>query len=209
VAIKDRIKELRRVKAKQLRPSPKNWRLHSAEQREALRGILHEIGWAGASIARELPDGNLELIDGHLRADLDPEADVPVLVLDLDEAEAAKVLATFDPLGAMAGKDQEKLDALIGEVSTEAPAVQKLLAEMGKTGAAAVAEGEPEIKISPELHERHDYLVITVENQLDWQVLCERLGIDTVANVQADGSTLNHRGTGRVVTAQRLLQELG
>ena len=66
--IRDRIKELRRVKADRLRPHPKNWRTHPQRQQDALRGILAEIGYADALLARELPDGSLELIDGHLRA---------------------------------------------------------------------------------------------------------------------------------------------
>jgi hypothetical protein len=42
--IRDRIKELRRVKASELRPSPKNWRTHPQAQQDALRGVLAEIG---------------------------------------------------------------------------------------------------------------------------------------------------------------------
>ena len=78
--IRDRIKEFRRVKASQLRPHPKNWRTHPPAQQDALRGVLAEIGYAGALLARELPDGSLELIDGHLRAETTPEAEVPVLI---------------------------------------------------------------------------------------------------------------------------------
>ena len=62
--IRDRVKELRRVRAGELRPHPKNWRTHPAAQRDALRGVLAEIGYADALLARELPDGTLELA-GH------------------------------------------------------------------------------------------------------------------------------------------------
>src|SRR5687767_5327024 len=96
--IRDRVKELRRVRASELRPSPKDWRSQPVGQRDALRGVLAEIGYADALLARELPDGTLELVDGHLRAETTPDALVPVLILDVDEAEAAKLLATLDPL---------------------------------------------------------------------------------------------------------------
>ncbi len=46
--IRDRIKELRRVPAHQLRPNAKNWRTHPTAQQDALRGVLAEIGYAGA-----------------------------------------------------------------------------------------------------------------------------------------------------------------
>ncbi len=102
--IRDRIKSLRRVRAGDLRPNPKNWWTHPQAQQDAMRGVLAEIGYADALLARELPDGSLELVDGHLRADLDPEQKVPVLVLDVTAAEAAKMLITLDPLAAMAEK---------------------------------------------------------------------------------------------------------
>src|SRR4029077_14594024 len=96
--VKDRVKELRRVKASELRPNPRNWRTHPAEQRIALRSLLAEVGYAGALLARELPDGSLMLIDGHLRAETTPEATVPVLVLDVDEHKADLIFLTHDPL---------------------------------------------------------------------------------------------------------------
>ena len=85
--IRDRIKELRRVRAGDLRASPKNWRTHPQRQIAALQGALREIGYADALLAREFPDGSLELIDGHARRSLDPDQVVPVLVTDLDEVD--------------------------------------------------------------------------------------------------------------------------
>lgn len=42
--IRDRIRELRRVRAGDLLPNPKNWRTHPKAQREALQGLLAEPG---------------------------------------------------------------------------------------------------------------------------------------------------------------------
>jgi hypothetical protein len=128
--IRDRIKELRRVKARELRPHPKNWRTHPTAQQDALRGVLAEIGYAGALLARELPDGSLELIDGHLRAETTPDVEVPVLVLDLDEEEAAKLLVLYDPLAGVAEANDEVLAELLAHVETENDAVQAFLDQM-------------------------------------------------------------------------------
>src|SRR4030095_6095532 len=95
--LRDRIKELRRLPASQLLPNPKNWRTHPQAQQDALRGILAEVGIADALLGRDTPEG-VVLIDGHLRADASPDAVWPVLVLDVTEAEADKLLATIDPL---------------------------------------------------------------------------------------------------------------
>ena len=77
--IRDRVKELRRVKASELLPNPKNWRVHPPAQADAMRGVLAEIGYADALLVRETSDG-LMLIDGHLRAEVTPDMEVPVLV---------------------------------------------------------------------------------------------------------------------------------
>lgn len=130
--IRDRIKELRRVKASELIPNPRNWRTHPKQQMDALRGILAEVGFAGAELARELSDGSLQLIDGHARAEIAGDAKIPVLILDVTESEANKILATFDPLGAMAEADASKLDDLLREVQTGNQALANMLAELAK-----------------------------------------------------------------------------
>ncbi|HTU27316.1 MAG TPA: hypothetical protein VMF30_18045, partial [Pirellulales bacterium] len=100
------------------------------DQRDALRGVLAEVGYAGALLARELADGSLELIDGHLRAETTPDALVPVLVLDVNESEAAKLLASFDPLSALAETNHEALQALLAQVETESQALGRLLDDL-------------------------------------------------------------------------------
>jgi len=124
--IPDRIKELRRVPARDLKPNPRNWRTHPTQQRDALRGILAEVGYADALLARELSDGSLELIDGHLRAETTPDATVPVLVLDISDEEADKLLLALDPLAAMAGRDEAGLSKLLDDVETDNAALQSL-----------------------------------------------------------------------------------
>jgi len=127
--IKDRIKRLDRVKASELIPNPKNWRKHGQAQQDAIRGILSEVGWVDALLVRETPDG-LQIVDGHLRAEVNPDETVPVLVVDLDDASADKVLATFDPIAAMAETDAIKLDELLREIDTGSEALQQMLADL-------------------------------------------------------------------------------
>ena len=128
--IRDRVLELRRVQARDLLPNPKNWRRHPKVQAAALRGLLDEIGIADALLARELPDGRLQLIDGHLRAETMPDEEVPVLILDLDQAEADKLLLSLDPLAAMATADNQRLNDLLDTVRSDDPGVLALLDEI-------------------------------------------------------------------------------
>ena len=173
--IRDRIKELRRVKASRLQPHPKNWRTHPTAQQDALRGVLAEIGYAAALLARECPDGSLELIDGHLRAEITPDTEVPVLVLDLDESEAAKLLALHDPLAGMAGSNDEVLADLLGEVETENDAVEALLdGLLGDPEAteepAGAAETEKDVAI-PEAFQ----VVIECRDEAEQQAVFEQM----------------------------------
>jgi hypothetical protein len=140
--IKDRIKELRRVKASELIPNPKNWRTHPVAQQDALRNVLAEVGYADALIARETPEG-LMLVDGHLRAETTPDSEVPVLVLDINEAEADLVLATLDPLASMAEADTEALRALVNGISTDNDNLQSLLLSVLDVNDAVLLDVKP------------------------------------------------------------------
>ena len=128
--IRDRIKELRRVKASELVADARNWRRHPGAQRSALQAMLERVGYVDAVIARDTPEG-LVLVDGHLRTDLAAESEIPVVVVDIDEQEAGEVLATLDPLAAMAEPDTDALDALVQGLAERADeALNGLLEEM-------------------------------------------------------------------------------
>jgi hypothetical protein len=173
--IRDRVKELRRIKAAELRPNPRNWRTHPDAQQDALRGLLAEVGFAGALLARELPDGSLMLIDGHLRAETMPEAMVPVLVLDVDEREADKILLTHDPLSAMAEASDEPLLSLLAEVQTESAAVRSLLDSLTRTEVSvddllARSHDRPEVDV-PESYQ----VVVECSDEEDQQAIYTRM----------------------------------
>jgi DNA modification methylase len=131
--MRDRVLALIRCRAGDLIANPANYRKHPKAQREALRGVLEEIGYAAALIARRDEDGSLTLIDGHLRADLDPDQLVPVLVLDVSEEEAEKLLASMDPIASLARPDPEALLALLGRVRTDSDPLADLFETMRRS----------------------------------------------------------------------------
>lgn len=66
-----------------------------------------------------------------------------------------------------------------------------------------------EVEISPELFERHDYLLFYFDNDFDWQVACERFDIKPVVGRKVGKKTLEDKGLGRVISGASLLEALG
>lgn len=119
MSFRDRIVELVRVPASEIRANPENWREHPESQRKALNTVVESVGFADAVLGRRLDDGTIELIDGHLRVEEYQDQDIPVLIVDLDENEARILLATHDPLTAMASESTDKLSGLFGNIETD------------------------------------------------------------------------------------------
>ncbi|MBK9276525.1 MAG: DNA modification methylase [Flavobacteriales bacterium] len=142
---RNRILGLEYIKTADLTEHPGNWREHPAAQAEALKGVLNEVGIAGALLAyrSQRQGGALVVIDGHLRKDAAPQT-WPVLVLDVDDAEADYLLATHDPLAAMATADAGALDALLSSVQSGEAAVQQMLAELAEGAGLYPPQEDPQ-----------------------------------------------------------------
>ncbi len=122
--------------------NPRNWRRHPDLQKEALGASLDECGWAGALLYNE---ASCRLIDGHARREQALRKGipaVPVLVGSWTPAQEAKILATFDPIGALAETDAAQLDALLKDVETGNQALATLLARLAEE-AKLVTPGDP------------------------------------------------------------------
>jgi hypothetical protein len=124
--LRNRIKGHRRVRAGDLVPHELNFRLHPELQKAALEALYHEIGFARSLLAYELPDGRLKLIDGHLRRDLDPDMEVDVEILDVNDDEARTLLLSIDPLAALAETDAHIHERLCQVTQTDSEALGAL-----------------------------------------------------------------------------------
>ena len=97
----------------QLLANPANWRVHPKAQQDALASVLDEVGWVQRVIVNKTTS---HVVDGHLRVALAlsrEEPTIPVSYVELSAAEEQMVLATFDPLAAMAATDKDKLADLL------------------------------------------------------------------------------------------------
>jgi len=129
--IRDRVKGLERIRARDLKPHPQNWRRHYAVQRSHLSAILDEVGFAGAILAYQDDEWGPTIIDGHLRQDtVTPSTKVPVVMLDVTREEARTILASFDPIGALAQADSAQLRLLLADIAVSSEKVAEQLEDL-------------------------------------------------------------------------------
>jgi hypothetical protein len=139
-SICNRIKGHRRVRAGDLVPHEFNFRLHPEEQRAALQALYREVGFARSLLAYELPDGRLKLLDGHLRRDLDPDMEVDVEVLDVNDDEARALLLSIDPLAALAQTQEQLQHRLLELTPTESEDLRAVWEATARASLEAPAE---------------------------------------------------------------------
>lgn len=100
--------------ASQFLANPDNWRIHSHAQEQALVGLLDAVGWVQEVLVSKRTG---YMLDGHLRVSAalqrGEDTPVPYKVVDVTEAEEALLLASLDPLSALAGTDQAKYTELL------------------------------------------------------------------------------------------------
>ena len=106
--------------------NPSNWRIHPKQQQDALGEVLDRVGWVQDVIVNQRTGF---VVDGHLRVAMaiSRSEAVPVVYVDLTEEEEALVLASIDPLSAMAGKDTEKLNELMDQFKLEPGALADMM----------------------------------------------------------------------------------
>jgi hypothetical protein len=125
---------------------PDNWRLHDQGQQRVMAELLDRVGWVRSVIVNRTTG---HLVDGHLRVALAVargEAAVPVVFVELSEAEERVVLENLDPIGALAATDSAALMALASTVQVEHPeqkSVLELLRGLTGMGKQSSAGGTP------------------------------------------------------------------
>jgi hypothetical protein len=127
----------------QLLANPRNWRVHPSEQQSALTGVLESVGVVQNVIVNSRSG---HLVDGHLRVSLAIRANqpsIPVTYVDLSDEEEALILATLDPLAALAIADRDQLDHLLREVTTSDAAVMQMLADLATDAGVIPPDFEP------------------------------------------------------------------
>jgi hypothetical protein len=178
--IRNRIKGLRRVRAGDPVPHEWNFRLHPEQQRAALQALYTEVGFARSLLAYELPVGRPKLLDGHLRRDMDPNMEVDVEILDVNEDEAHMLLLSIDPLAALAQTQEQLHQRLLELTPVECPELAAAW-QAAADGCLATAAATPAaVMPGPE-----QYLILVKcrdeQHQVEWLGRLARQGLECQA----------------------------
>lgn len=206
---KNRIKETRTVRVEDIQPHPSNWRRHPQAQESAIRGLLAQVGIVAPVVAYESElYGGLVLLDGHLRQETGGEW--PVVVLDVSDAEADIILASFDPITGLAEMDATALAELLGRVDMQAieddglaGLLEELATASGANAPGEPVDAEPQIDRAEELRQKWQ----TATGQI-WQLGNHRLMIadctdDDAVNQLMGGDKINLAFTSPPYAEQR------
>jgi hypothetical protein len=147
-AIKSRIVEHVKTRAGDLIPHELNPRRHTVEQKEVLQALYEEIGFARSVLAYRQADGRLKLIDGHLRRSMDPNMEIEVEVLDVNDEEARKLVLSLDPLAQLAEYDDRCLEELRALTQTSSNTLSALWANLHQRDVRVARELDEKIKQS-------------------------------------------------------------
>ena len=212
---RNRIVGLEWVKPSDLTEHPRNWRKHPNTQRAALREALDRIGLADALLAYRSAAGKLVMIDGHLRREeMGGIEALPVLVLDLNDKEADALLASHDPIAAMAQRADALFEDLLGDVEKAegfAGLARMLDADGPGIGGpdAEVAElfgrneqGPATFQIVPVYDEGYDAVIIASANEQEWAQL------QTILDLPGLRDRKGRVGTCHVLTARDFLAKV-
>lgn len=150
-------------------PNPKNFRRHPARQRRVLSAVIEDVGFIQDVIVNRRTG---RMLDGHLRVELaiaQKQPAIPVKYVDLAEHEEALVLATFDPVGALAYLDMEAMGHLRDVLANDAAEpIADLLEELAPP---RMPDGDPREDEDVEADEEADELEQSYTMRLPGRVI--------------------------------------
>lgn len=193
-------------------PYTNNPKEHPEWQIKKIASSIKNYGWDVIIVVDE--DG--EIIKGHGRLQAAERLDMdeaPVIFRDeLSKAEA-RAARIADNKSAESGWSEDLLEVELGQLEDEGidpetlgfdeDEIEDLLAEAEDDEAAV----DPEVQFATELFEENNYVVFQFDNKMDWQVIEDSLGLETVKSLDSEGD-YQQRGVGRVLDGQRLLDLL-
>ena len=193
----------------QLMANPRNHRIHPKRQQDALGGSLETLGYISPVIVNKTT-GNM--VDGHLRVVMalrEDQPEIPVIYVELSEAEEAQALLSLDPIAAMAANDSQKVLELIGMVETENENVKNYIQDLQEEHDKESENIEVLLDQAIQLEPAKEYIVVMCENGEEFEKLREIFNLQEVRRGgYRAGSPFDATGVQRVIHADKMLEVL-
>jgi hypothetical protein len=189
------------MKVDELLPSEYNPRKMTAKEKKYLKDSLVRFGIVDPIIVNNNENRKNIIIGGHQRFYIWKEmgnTEIPVVFVNISDIEKERELN----LRLNKNSAEWDLDKLVNFTEEE-------LIQVGfdRKDILDIFQIKEEIKgeydFSPELLESHNYIVLYFDNELDWNVAQEKLGIKTVKDIKG----LN-KGVGRVLKGKDFIEKL-
>lgn len=192
-----------------LRHYPDNPRTHDLK---VIAESLRTNGQYRTIVARQSEDpekfGTVLAGNGTLEAARDVLGwdEIAVEFVDCDDDTARRIVLVDNAANERGGFNDELLAKLLQEAPSligtgyQPDALDKLLAKLDKPV-------EPEVEISPALMERHDYVVLYFDNEVDWNQACQVLNLRPVKAWDSEGK-YTRKGLGRLIPGAPVIRRI-
>lgn len=184
-------------------PDPQNARKHDRQNIMAIAASLQQFKQRKPIVVDA--DGIIRAGNGTYLAavELGWESLLAIRWNDLKDAEAKGYALADNKTGDLSSFIPSMLDSILEEVIEAGIPLESMGFDEPEF---RVRNAKPQQEISPELFERHDYMVFVFDNDLDFQVAEQRFGLKTVKSKKMGSSTIIHSGKSRVLTGKKLLE---
>jgi len=113
-------------------PHPRNARRHPEKQIAALTESINRVGWIDPVIVNERTG---LMLNGHARVELAKAMgvpNVPYVMVDVSPEDEAFVLATFDPVSALAQLDPDAFNSILIDAKATGAAMTEMLSGLAR-----------------------------------------------------------------------------
>ena len=178
---------------------------------KAIAKSVDHNGFYGAILAQE---SSGRILAGHHRweaAKREGLGAVPVMLIDVDDETARRILLADNRTAELATRDHAKLDEILREIMEDTGTLEGTGYEPEFLNAKDVLPPDdhvkPEREFSEELFEDHQYVVLVFTSSVDWQAARETLGIKTVKGRDWKPNYVRE-GIGRVIDGAEIVRRL-